>query len=60
MDYLKSSDGVLYDPSTQEAVGEWNEESQTMTPLENDDESEDEESEDEEDEDEEESEEDDE
>lgn len=54
VDYLKSSEGVLYDPATQEAVGEWNEESQTMTPLENDDESEDDEdSEDEDEEDEE-------
>lgn len=48
VDYLKSSDGILYNPTTQEEVGEWNEESQTITPLENDDESEEEEDSDEE------------
>jgi len=64
VEYLKSSDGILYNPTTQEEVGVWNEESQTISPIEDDEESEDEEDEDEdedeESEDEEESEEDDE
>ena len=49
--YGKSSSGVVYLLSTHEEVGVWNEETQTITPIEDDeseDEEEDEESEDEE------------
>ena len=54
VEYLKSSDGILYNPTTQEEVGVWSEALQTITPIE-DEESEDED-EDSEEEDEEESE----
>ena len=42
VDYLKSSDGILYNPTSYDEVGVWNEETQTITPIE-DDESEEEE-----------------
>ena len=44
VDYLKSSDGILYNPTSHDEVGVWNEDTQTITPIE-DDESEEEEDE---------------
>ena len=32
--YLKAADGILYDPESQDAVGVWNEETQTIDELE--------------------------
>ncbi len=32
-EYLKAADGILYDPETQDAVGVWNEQTQTIDEL---------------------------
>ena len=51
VEYLKSSDGILYNPTTQEEVGVWSDALQTITPIEDEeDEEEEEDSEEEEDE----------
>ena len=53
VDYLKSSDGILYNPTSHDEVGVWSEALKTITPIEDDEESEDEEEDSEEEEDEE-------
>ena len=50
VDYLKSSDGILYNPTSHDEVGVWSEALKTITPIEDDEESEDEEEDSEEDE----------